>query len=208
MSVTFPEAKATVLQRPPAGVPEFRVAKMTVPEYLSLVDEGFFGSRRVELWEGWVIDRMTHGSLPATLIMVLAEWLSERRPKDVAIRTQIPLQLADSCPEPDVAVVRGKTRDFEKRHPVAPEVLLIIEVADSTVDDDRAIKGRMYASAGIKEYWIVNCEDRQVEVYTEPQSVTEPPGYQRLTKFAAGQLIPVRIGADHLGDLSVSELFC
>jgi Uma2 family endonuclease len=194
-------------KRAPAAVPEFPVARMTVPEYLSLLERGIYEDRHVELWEGWVVERMPHGPLPVTLILLISEWLLERRPKAAAVRPQAPVQLRASCPEPDIAVVRGVTTDFRERLPVASEILLLVEVSDSTLKDDRRIKARMYAGANVPEYWIVNCEEEQVEVYTNPHATAKMPNYRKLTTYLPGQTIPVQIAGKKLGDLAVSDLF-
>lgn len=190
-----------------AAVPEFAVARLTVPEYLSLLERGVYEDCHVELWEGWVIERMPHGSLPVMLIMLISEWLLARTPKATAIRSQAPVQLKDSCPEPDVAIVRGVTTDYRDRIPNASELLLLIEVADSTLQDDRTIKGRMYARAGVKEYWIVNCEEEQVEVHTDPAATGKSPRYRKLTTYLPGQTVPVHVAGKKLGELAVKELF-
>ncbi|MDJ0708569.1 MAG: Uma2 family endonuclease [Leptolyngbyaceae cyanobacterium MO_188.B28] len=83
------------------------------------------------------------------------------------IRQQKPFVISDiSEPEPDIAVIKGDIRDFTDAHPTEAE--LIVDVADSSLRYDRAIKGSLYAKAGIAEYWIVNLVDQQLEVYSEP----------------------------------------
>lgn len=194
-------------ERPPAAVPEFPVARMTVPEYLSLVENGFFGTRRVELWEGWVIDRMSHGTPSARIISIINRWLGKKLPDHIAIRPQLPIQLKESCPEPDLAIVDGPESIYDGRHPRADEVNILIEVSDSSLENDRTIKIRMYAGAGIQEYWIVNCEERQVEVYTDPHAVAKSPQYRKLTTYLPGQSVPIHIAGKKLGELAVKELF-
>ncbi len=159
------------------------------------------------MWEGWVIDRMTHGSLPSMIISLLTRWFSQKVSGDLALRVQLPIHLNGSCPEPDVAIVRGKEADYQKRHPQPAEILLLIEVSDSTLNEDRDIKARMYARDGVPEYWIVNCEDRQVEVYTDPHAKAKTPHYRKLTTYLPGQNLPVQIAGKKLGELAVKELF-
>lgn len=193
--------------RAAAAVPEFPVARMTVPEYLALLEHGIYAGHRVEMWEGWVVDRMSHGSLPASIIMFLAEWIREHLSSGFTYRNQLPIALKDSCPEPDLAIVRGRLMDFADHHPQADDLQLLIEVSDSTLKDDREIKGRMYAGAGVKEYWIVNCEERQIEVYTDPHATAKTPHYRQLTTYLPGQSVSVRIVGKKLGDLAVKDLF-
>lgn len=207
MSIAVARRRTKPRRRPPAAVPEFPVARMTVMEYLSLVEKGFFGDRRVELWDGWVVDRMPHGSVPAKIIAILNRWLISRLSEQFSVRPQLPIQLRNSCPEPDMAVANGPDSAYDGRHPKPDEIQLLIEVADSSLKDDREIKGRMYAAAKMKEYWIVNCEDRQVEVYTDPLPTGKSPSYRKLTTYLPGQAVPVQIAGKKLGDLAVNTLF-
>jgi Uma2 family endonuclease len=86
------------------------------------------------------------------------------------VRVQNPVQLGDlSEPEPDLAVVTFDRNDYSTRHPNATDILLLIEVADSTLRFDRTQKRRLYATHAIPEYWIVNLIDHCLEVYRQPQ---------------------------------------
>ena len=73
----------------------------------------------------------------------------------------------NSEPEPDLAVVTGRPSDYRERHP--DTALLVVEMADTSLLRDQAIKQKIYAQAGIAEYWIVNLIDQKLEVYREPQ---------------------------------------
>lgn len=85
------------------------------------------------------------------------------------LRNQHALPLTeDSAPIPDIAVIRGQRRDFAQSHPTPEQVLLVIEVSDATVSQDRNAKAEIYAEAGIQEYWIVNLGKRRLEVYRQP----------------------------------------
>ena len=108
----------------------------------------------------------------------------------------------DSEPEPDRCVVRGTIRDYEDHHPGPDEIALIVEVADSSLADDRTLATKVYGPAGIPVYWIVNLVDRQVEVYTNPS----PAGYLSTEVFAEGQSVPVVIEGQPLGRIAVSDI--
>ena len=83
-------------------------------------------------------------------------------------RAQMPIGLADdSAPEPDIAVAPGARTDYRDAHPAHP--VLVVEVAESSLDFDRRDKGSLYARGGIRDYWIVNLVDRVVEVYRDPR---------------------------------------
>ncbi|MCS6863160.1 MAG: Uma2 family endonuclease, partial [Abditibacteriales bacterium] len=82
----------------------------------------------------------------------------------------------DSDPEPDIAVEVGNSRTYRDAHPTT--AVLIVEIADSSLDHDRRCKGSLYASEGIEDYWIVNLVDRQLEVYRQPHAdATQPYGF-------------------------------
>ncbi|MEY4211377.1 MAG: hypothetical protein RLZ92_1758 [Pseudomonadota bacterium] len=87
------------------------------------------------------------------------------------ISIQNPLQLGDlSEPEPDLVLLKPEADDYSNRHPNANDVLLIIEVSDSTLRFDRGQKLRLYANHQIPEYWIVNLIDHCLEVYRQPDN--------------------------------------
>ncbi len=154
----------------------FTLRKWTVKEYQKLGEMGFFHpEERVELISGNIIRMSAKGTAhtsatrrTATLLRALLENLA-------AVYTQDPIALDDNSePEPDIAVVRIDPLDYATHHPTPSEVYLIIEVADSSLAYDREIKAKIYARAGIADYWILNVNERQLHVFREP---TED-GYQ------------------------------
>ena len=88
-------------------------------------------------------------------------------PEGCTVHQEGPLRLADSEPEPDVAVVRGSERDFIARHPTTAELVVEIAIGSAALDRENA---SLYAEAGIKEYWIVLGEERRIEVYRQPEN--------------------------------------
>jgi Uma2 family endonuclease len=99
------------------------------------------------------------------------------------LRGQAPLALDEhSEPESDIAVVEGAIRDFVSAHPQT--AVLVVEVADSTLQYDRTTKARLYARNSIPEYWIVNLQERRLEVYRHPVS-DEYKGYEGEAERAA-----------------------
>ena len=108
----------------------------------------------------------------------------------------------DSEPEPDRCIARGTIRDYADQHPGPDEIALIVEVADSSLADDRKLAAKVYGPAGIPVYWIVNLVDRQVEVYTDPG----PLGYRSTESFAEGQSVPVVIDGQAVGRIAVSDI--
>lgn len=141
--------------------------RMTVQRYLGLVEAGVLGpDDRVELLEGVVVamapQNPPHAAGVARADGALRKAIGER----AHVRPQLSLVLRRSVPEPDLAVVPGAVDDYERAHPTT--ALLVIEVADTSLKQDRLSKAAIYAAAGIPEYWIVNLRDEIVEVMRDP----------------------------------------
>ncbi|MDW8106368.1 MAG: Uma2 family endonuclease [Armatimonadota bacterium] len=109
----------------------------------------------------------TPGTLHAVAVALLSELLSRILPSEMHLRVQLPLALGEyDEPFPDVAVVVGNPRDYLQQHPST--AALVVEVAEASLKADREVKGSLYASASIPEYWIVNLRERVVEVHRKP----------------------------------------
>ena len=141
--------------------------RWTREQYYKLGEVGILADKNVELIEGKVIEMSPIYSPHATMVTIVQELMSEIFGKGWVVRIQQPLSLGtDSDPQPDIAVITGKARDFMDAHPTS--AALVIEVAVSSLSYDRKQKASLYAKAGIKDYWIVNVEDEQLEVYRRP----------------------------------------
>jgi Uma2 family endonuclease len=151
------------------------IAQFSLDHYEHIVDVGAFAGefeKRVELIRGEIIQMTPINIAHANCVTLVTEWCFEAAPLDrVMIRTQNPVRIPanNSEPEPDVVWV---TRKDYNRHPEPHDVLLLIEVADSSLEFDRREKLAVYAEAGIPEYWIVNLIDEQIEVYRNPSGGT------------------------------------
>jgi Uma2 family endonuclease len=109
------------------------------------------------------------------------------------MRLQQPITLPPyNEPEPDGAIVAGRNEDYADHHPAAKEVLCVIEVAEATLEHDRTNKLRVYASAGIKQYLIVNLVDRVVEVYTQPMA--QKRRYGQAVTLSERQQVTLMVG--------------
>src|SRR5262249_30190275 len=122
------------------------------------------------------------------------------------LRVQSAITLKESEPEPDFAVVRGDESAYLARHPGPADIGLVIEVSDSTLDGDRADKGRIYARAGIASYWIVNLIDRQVEVYTAPSGPTANPAFGQRVDYRVGDSVALVLDGASVAQVAVQEL--
>ena len=145
--------------------------KLTAAEYDAMVEKGAFDDldRRIELINGEIITMSPAGPFHADLVGVLTDWsVRNTDPTSIRVRIQSDLNLPelDSRPEPDVLWVTA--RRYLDRHPTGSDVLLLIEVAESSLRSDRTTKAELYARAGIQEYWIVNVGDEKVHIYRDP----------------------------------------
>ena len=125
---------------------------------------------RLELIDGEILQKMSpQSSRHATAVLLVAEALrSVFASPAYTVRVQLPLALGPySEPEPDVAVVEGTPRRYREAHPST--AVLVVEVADASLQFDRTRKAALYARAGIPEYWIVNLLDGVLEVHRQPE---------------------------------------
>ena len=154
------------------AAPAVQIKRWTRQEYDRMVEAGLFApDERVELLEGEIITVTPQQSQHSACIGLVDRALRQIFGPSYWVRIQLPLIVdPDSEPEPDLAVVPGSPRDYVHDHPRT--AVFVVEVADSTVAKDRTYKMRIYARAGIREYWIVNLAERCLEVYRDP--VTAP----------------------------------
>jgi Uma2 family endonuclease len=122
--------------------------------------------KKVELIRGAIFEKMSQTPLHASIVELLRELLPLKLPSGFFVRQEKPLTLADSEPEPDLAVIQGERREFLTAHPATAE--LVIEVVVSSERIDR-VKLGIYAEAGVRESWLILAEERIVERHTEPQ---------------------------------------
>jgi len=160
------------------------IPRYTVERYLGLLHEGVLSpDDRVELLEGVIVAEPPSDPPHATGVSLAAAALAAAVGARAAVRVQLPLMIGRlSLPEPDVAVVPGHLRDYSTRHPTS--ALLVIEVADSSLAQDRLTKAAIYAAGGIPDYWIVNLRTRSIEVFRLPDP--EAARYGRTTAAGAG----------------------
>lgn len=154
-------------------------------EYDRLVSAGVFGpSDRVELLEGEIIEMSPEKSRHAAAVDLALEALRRAFSASYSIRVQHPLAVSDASePEPDLAVVAGSARDYVDQHPTS--AALVVEVSDSSLEYDRTRKARVYAEAGIADYWIVNVVEGILELHRDP----EASGYRSVTRLVPGETV-------------------
>lgn len=154
----------------------FTLRLLTVVEYNKMAEAGIFHpEERVELIGGQIIKMIAKGTAHTSAVRRTAKILSRLLATQADIITQDPVQLSNfSEPEPDIAVVKVNPLDYADHHPTTAEVYLIIEVADISFKYDCDIKGKIYAQSGIRDYWLLDVNKRQLHVFREPTQ----QGYQ------------------------------
>ncbi len=140
-----------------------RAMPITVEQYHALGSQGLIAGK-TELLQGIIVEKMPKSPLHVFLVLTFLELLQKVVGAGFHVRTEAPIACRHSEPEPDVSVVRGKKEDYLLSLPQTAE--LVIEVAVSSVGIDRR-KIPIYAEAGVREYWIVLPETRQIEVHTK-----------------------------------------
>lgn len=155
-----------------------RPKRWTREEYENLICLGVFDSDdHVELLQGEIVETMPQNSPHSNVIVRLTQTLVVAFSASFQVRIQLPLRISEeSVPEPDAAIVQGNMESFADNQPQS--ALLVIEAADSTLEKDRTTKLEIYAQSGVIDYWIININDRVVEVYREPAAISgTPSGY-------------------------------
>jgi hypothetical protein len=188
------------------AIPDRPVRRFTVEEYHRLADCGVLVDREpFELIHGFIVQKMTIQPPHSSAVNALMELLSAVKGSQATVRIQQPITLVDSEPEPDVVLAVGSRLDYSNCHPSPAHVLILAEVADSSLAYDRTTKLELYAQARVAVYWIVNLIDRQVEVYTQPR-VGKTPSYRKQTNYGPGEDVPVVIDGKTIGRIPVAEL--
>jgi Uma2 family endonuclease len=185
-----PKSKSTTKSKPivlsePVILSERQERLWARKEYYKLAEEGFFNGQRVELIEGRILVRAAMSALHRRGVTKADRILQRIFTKGFHVSTQCPLSIEDiSDPEPDVAVVEGSEDDYLETHPTT--AVLIVEIADSSLDYDRTEKASLYAKANVPDYWIVNLKDRRSEVRRRPRKDDTQAfgyGYAELTIY-------------------------
>ena len=168
--------------------------RFTVQDYHRLVDLGFLGEDdHVELIRGVLMQLAAKGARHETCIRRLLRELPLLVGDRATVQCQSPIVVSvDGEPEPDFAILHNRDDDYATAHPTPTDTLLVIEVADSSLDYDRTVKLPLYAEAAIPYYWLFNLVDRYLETYSDPAQVSPTQhGYLNRRIIPAQGIVPL-----------------
>jgi Uma2 family endonuclease len=171
-------------------------AKWTIDEYHQLVETGILADRRVELLDGIIVDMAPEGMPHAVYCTESVQYLRILLGNRAAVREAHPITLPnDSEPEPDIAIVRTPNSQYLTHHPYPADIFWLIEYADTTLRKDLNAKKRVYAEAGIQEYWVVNLQIPELIVFRDltisQGGVSTNNTYRSELKLATGNISPL-----------------
>ncbi|MBE9052934.1 Uma2 family endonuclease [Nostocales cyanobacterium LEGE 11386] len=179
--------------------------RFTLNEYHRLTELGFFPEDdHIELINGEIIQMVSKGKVHATCLRKLLRELPKIVGDRATLQSQAPITLPpNSEPEPDFAIVKNRDDNYLSSHPVSVDILLVMEVADSSLAYDQDVKIPLYAQAGISDYWIFNLFDNHLECYSEPYLDNQGKyGYLNKRIVLSNQLIALPCFPDLSLDLS------
>ncbi len=164
-----------------------QVIKWTLDDYHRMIEAGILENRSVELLAGEICAVAPEGTPHTFRSISLFKRFTKAFGEQAEVRDAHPIILSDSEPEPDIAVVKGTFEDYEHCQPTAEDVLLIVEVASSSLDKDMNQKRIIYAASGIQDYWILDLKNSRLLVFREPQN----DDYQLKTELQQGTISPL-----------------
>ena len=163
--------------------------RFSVDEYDKIVELGILSDdARVELIEGEIVDMAPIGLRHALCVDNLTRLFSRLVSDEAIVRVQNPVRLNEySQVQPDVTLLRLRDYSKDRQHPGPEDILLAVEVSDTTLIKDRRLKLPLYARAGTPEVWIVNIPQERIEVHSQP----EGDGYKTVRRLRRGQSVAI-----------------
>ena len=164
--------------------------QFTIKEYHQMPAAGIIKeSERVELIRGEIVKMSPIGRFHAACVNRLVRIFTREIGDRAIVAPQNPVELDDySEPQPDIGLLEPRPDFYASGHPKPADILLIVEVADSTIKYDREVKVPLYAEDKIREVWLVDINQQCLEVYREPT----PNGYAQVEKFQRGQSLSIQ----------------
>lgn len=199
---------ALPISKQTSAIPTDPIWRLSVAQYHHMMQTGILADGDpIELLEGWLVEKMTKNPAHSFAALTTRDVLAGILPTGWIVNIKQPITTSDSEPEPDIAIVRGSRRDYVERHPHPNEIALVIEVADTTLQRDRTVKLRIYANARIPWYWIINLQERRVEVYAQPSGEGYQAHFEQHHDFLPSESITLIIDGQEIARISAADLF-
>ena len=163
------------------------LAKWSVEEYHRMIEAEILSDRHVELLAGEIIEMSPETPIHYSTAKRGAKYLEQLLAGKADVRFNGPITLTDSEPEPDIAIVRLPEYTYNNRHPGSNDIFWLIEVAKTSLKKDVELKTRIYATAEIQEYWVLDISSKRLIVFREPQNGQ----YVIEQTFVRGEVIPL-----------------
>lgn len=142
--------------------------KWSVGDYHRMIESGILSNRSVELLEGEIVTVSPEGPLHRFTNDFIAEYLRELLKGVAKVFEAHPITLSNSEPEPDIAIVRLPNTNYLTRHPYPEDIYWLIEISNTTLEDDLNRKKKIYAKEGINEYWVIDLKNTELIIFREP----------------------------------------
>lgn len=188
---------------------ELNPHRFTIAQYERMTEIGVLSEKdHVELLDGWIVDNvdiMTQHPPHMVAICLTRDAITPLLAGEWIVWEQKAIRLSTSEPEPDIALVLGPSRRYSGSPPSPADIGQVIEVADSSIERDRDIKGPIYARARIAHYWIVNLPERKLETYSDPKG-GKAAGYRTRRDHGPDELVPLILKGREVGRIRVRDL--
>ncbi len=164
-------------------------AKWVVEDYHCMIAAGILAGRHVELLNGEIVEMVPEGESHAYSSDEAGEYLIYLLGDQAKVRQGKPITLlqSNSEPEPDIAIAQRLGRDYREHHPYPENIFWLIEYSNSSLNKDLEVKSKVYAAAGIPEYWVINLQTMQLIVFRAPTN----EGYQSKETLTQGDINPL-----------------
>lgn len=186
-------------------IPTEPVLRLSVAQYHAMIETGILTEDDpVELINGWLIEKMPKNPRHRAVTKLVRTLLESVISDDYYVDSQEPITLSDSELEPDVMIIRGGTRDYLNTHPQAKDIILVVEVSDTTLVRDQTLKKNLYARHGISNYWIINLINQQLEIYTDLN--IENFVYDKQLIYSVNDPVEITVTNDIKASFNVSDI--
>ncbi|MGK7952346.1 MAG: Uma2 family endonuclease [Xenococcaceae cyanobacterium] len=163
------------------------LAKWSVNDYHLMIESGVLNNRSVELLAGEIIEMSPEGPLHRFTNDTVAEYLRELLRGRAKVFEAHPITLSNSEPEPDIAVVRLPNSNYLTHHPYPEDIYWLMEISNTTIEEDLGRKKKIYANAEIDEYWVINLKTTEIIIFREPSG----NDYKTKLTIARGTITPI-----------------